>query len=127
MDDRFDQGSLGSDEELLLRRTQVQQMLSGLGEPQGGLGPDDEHLLGSAYQGSIWATLALKALRELLVRKGLITEAEIAAYTNEVVRREWNEVVEQTAPAALAPQYLVSDPDEFPRLEVPPGDEASQG
>jgi hypothetical protein len=124
MDDRFGPGGMSAEEVALLRQMRT-QMLGGFGEPAAGLGPDEEHLLGSAYQGSIWATLAVKALRELLIRKGLISEAEIVAYTNEVVRREWNEVIEQTAPAGLAPKYLATDPDEFPRLRL--SDEASDG
>lgn len=115
MDERFGESELTPEEAAILRQARA-QMLAGFQEPVGGMGPDEEHLLASAYQGSIWATLAVKALRELLIRKGLVSEAEIVAYTNEVVRREWNEVVEQTAPPRLAPQYVVRDPDEFPRL-----------
>lgn len=124
MDELFGEGDLSPEDAALLRQTRVQQLMGGfgpslgaLGQPVAGLGPDEEHLLGSAYQGSIWATLALKALRELLIRKGLISEAEIVDCTNEVVRREWNEVVEQTAPATLASQYVVTDADGFPRLQ----------
>lgn len=117
MDDLFGPGGMSAEEAALMRQIRT-QMLGSFGVPVAGLGPDEEHLLSSAYQGSIWATLAVKALRELLIRKGLISEAEIVAYTNDVVRREWNEVVEQTAPPGLAAKYIATDPEDFPRLSL---------
>lgn len=126
MDEQFGESDLTPEEAALLRQSRM-QMLAGFQEPAGGMGADEEHLLASAYQGSIWATLALKALRELLIRKGLVSEAEIVAHTNEVVRREWNEVVEQTAPPRLAAQYVVRDAEEFPRLDLSSREEADEG
>lgn len=129
MDELFGESDLTPEEAAMLRQSRMQMLagFQGFQEPAGGMGADEEHLLASAYQGSIWATLALKALRELLIRKGLVSEAEIAAHTNEVVRREWNEVVEQTAPPRLAAQYVVRDPEEFPRLNLSSREEADEG
>lgn len=76
--------------------------------------------LAAVTQQALWATLALKALHELLAQRGLLSEGEIVAHTNAVIERDWNEAVRQLLPEALAPLWQIDDPAGFARLKFGP-------
>lgn len=76
--------------------------------------------LAAATQQALWATLALKAMHELLVSRGLLSEAEIIAHTNAVIERDWNEAVRQLLPPSIAPTWEIHERAEFARLRFGP-------
>lgn len=76
--------------------------------------------LAAVTQQALWATLALKATHELLISRGLLSEAELVAHTNAVIERDWNEAVRQLLPPGIAPTWQIHDPAEFARLRFGP-------
>ncbi|MBI4505575.1 MAG: hypothetical protein HY691_08575 [Chloroflexi bacterium] len=76
--------------------------------------------LAAVTQQALWATLALKALHELLAQRGLVGEADIVAHTNAVIERDWNEAVRQLLPPALVPLWQIDEPTGFARLRFGP-------
>lgn len=77
-------------------------------------------VLAAVTQQALWATLALRALHELLAQRGLLSEAEVVSHTNAVIERDWNTAVRQLLPPSLVPTWEISDPDGFRRLKFGP-------